>query len=234
MIGIICDKDGTLIDSERRHLGAWVETGRLFGIRFEAVDLVDLPCRPKAEVDAYLTTLIVERAGEAERTLGSDDAKAVLAEMRARKNEIVRAHTQILGRPGLHTFLAAITELREKGFEIRLAVATSDRTDAAISHLRQLGILEHFQVVVGADMVADPKPAPDVYVKALEELSLQPERCLAIEDTIPGLIAARRAGLRVLVIPDTTPVNRFQGEHKPTYLCTSLREAIPYIKNQMR
>jgi len=233
MIGLICDKDGTLIDSEWEHLRAWQQTGKIFGIRLETSDFLDLPCLPKAEVDALLVKLIMERSAEEGRYLEEEEARVLLSEMRTEKKRVVTAsQREIMGRPGLSQLLAAVTELREDGFEIRLAVATSDSTHAARTHLSRLGILEHFQVIVGADQVASPKPSPDVYLKALQELGLPASRCLAVEDTVPGLLAARSAGLRVAVIPDVTPVDRFIGEFEPTYLWSSLLDVVTHLRSQ--
>lgn len=231
MIGLICDKDGTLLDTEWDHLRAWERTGGLFGIRLETSDFLDLPCLPRPAVDALLLRLITERFAEAGRVLEETEARLLLDDMRIEKKKIVTAgQTQISGRPGLLQLLAAVTELREEGFEIRMAVATSDSAHAARTHLSRLGILEHFQSIIGADQVASPKPSPDVYLKALQELDLPASSCLAIEDTVPGMLAAREAGLRVAVIPDVTPPDRFRGEFQPTYLWSSLLDVVSHLK----
>ncbi len=56
-----------------------------------------------------------------------------------------------------------------------------------------------FAVIAAGDMVENKKPAPDIYLLALEKLNLKPEECLAIEDTEQGLIAANKAGLTTII-----------------------------------
>jgi beta-phosphoglucomutase-like phosphatase (HAD superfamily) len=55
------------------------------------------------------------------------------------------------------------------------------------------------------DEVANGKPAPDIYLLAAQRLGIPAERCLALEDSLPGIEAAERAGLRVIVVPDLVP-----------------------------
>jgi beta-phosphoglucomutase-like phosphatase (HAD superfamily) len=61
---------------------------------------------------------------------------------------------------------------------------------------------EQFHIVCTGDRVKNKKPAPDLYLLALEELKLQPEECLAFEDSPAGVTAAHAAGVRVCAIPN--------------------------------
>ena len=60
---------------------------------------------------------------------------------------------------------------------------------------------EYFDVVVTADQVAEPKPSPDVYLRACELLGAAPSRSIALEDSPTGVAAARAAGMFVIGIP---------------------------------
>lgn len=56
------------------------------------------------------------------------------------------------------------------------------------------------------------KPSPDIYLYACEQLGLAPEECMAVEDAPNGILAAYRAGLRVVMVPDQTqPTEELQG-----------------------
>lgn len=69
-----------------------------------------------------------------------------------------------------------------------------------------------FDINAAGDEVSAEKPAPDVYLLALERLDLPAEACIAVEDSTNGLRAARAAGLRVLVTPSGyTLEDRFDG-----------------------
>ncbi len=58
-----------------------------------------------------------------------------------------------------------------------------------------------FDVICGGDMVAEKKPAPDIYLLTLEMLDLPAEDCIAIEDTRNGLLSAHRAGIATVITP---------------------------------
>jgi beta-phosphoglucomutase-like phosphatase (HAD superfamily) len=58
-----------------------------------------------------------------------------------------------------------------------------------------------FNVVVTGDMVKEKKPAPEAYKIVLDELNLEPDRCIAVEDSLNGLLSAKAAGLRVIITP---------------------------------
>ena len=61
--------------------------------------------------------------------------------------------------------------------------------------LRGLDLEGAFNAVVSASEVANGKPAPDLFLAAAERLGVPPERCLAVEDTGPGIVAAKAAGM---------------------------------------
>jgi len=74
-------------------------------------------------------------------------------------------------------------------------VSNSDQEDV-IRNTRKVGVLDVFEGrVFSADMVENPKPASDLYLKAIEEIGLSPDEMLVIEDSLPGVTAAKAAGL---------------------------------------
>ncbi len=83
-----------------------------------------------------------------------------------------------------------------------MAVATSTATGRAKSKLKSSGITDYFRVIVGGDQVSKSKPNPDIYLRAAAELSCNPTRCLAFEDSANGVKAAVAAEMTVIQIPD--------------------------------
>lgn len=63
--------------------------------------------------------------------------------------------------------------------------------------LEQVGIISYFSVVISSDDVKYGKPAPDVYFEALNKLNLNADDCLALEDSVNGVLAAKAAGITV-------------------------------------
>lgn len=100
---------------------------------------------------------------------------------------------------------------------LKVALASSTRSEVVTQQLKDAGILEYFQVIVGGDMVTRSKPQPDIFLKACEELGVAPEESFAIEDSYNGIRAAAAGHLRPLMVPDLMP---------PTSEMQSLSEGI--------
>lgn len=86
---------------------------------------------------------------------------------------------------------------------IPMAVATSSRHVHATGHLSTVGLLPYFRAVVTRDDVTNPKPHPEPYLTAAKRLDVHPSRCIVIEDTQTGVLAATSAGMRTILVPDT-------------------------------
>lgn len=79
------------------------------------------------------------------------------------------------------------------------AVVSNSRLVRVIHSLEIAGLSGFFDKrLFAAEMVAKPKPAPDVYLHAAQELGVHPSACLVIEDSISGVTAAYRAGMNVI------------------------------------
>ena len=121
------------------------------------------------------------------------DRAAVLAQRQAHKDALC---TDLAVLPGVRELLEAATAA---GLPLGLA-SSSDR--AWIEHwLQQHDLARFFGCVRTRDDVANPKPAPDLYLAAAACLGVQSERCLALEDSPNGLRAALAAGMRCVVVP---------------------------------
>ena len=100
-------------------------------------------------------------------------------------------------RPGALELLAAV---RAAGLPV--AVASNSSREFVESVLGSAGLLDGlFDLIVTAEEVEHPKPAPDLYLAACAGLSVAPERTAALEDSAPGVTAALAAGLFVVGIP---------------------------------
>ena len=127
-----------------------------------------------------------------ERSTGAPPRDAYFAERRRIFDEIVP------DRPmrGIGDLLAAL-----RGAGIPAAVASSAPARWVVGAVERLGIRPLFDAVVTGDEVAHRKPAPDVYLEAARRLGVDPRRAIAIEDSGPGLTAARAAGMKAVAIP---------------------------------
>lgn len=85
---------------------------------------------------------------------------------------------------------------------ILLGIATSNSVELLNYFLKSNGIEECFQVIITGSDGLRGKPAPDMYLEAAKILSVSPKRCLVFEDIIPGIMAAKNAGMKVCAIDD--------------------------------
>jgi HAD superfamily hydrolase (TIGR01509 family) len=97
----------------------------------------------------------------------------------------------------VHEPLPGVIELVDvlKSRGVPVAIASSSLPSWVDALLGGLGMSDSFDALVSASMVENPKPAPDVYLLAAERLGVQPERCIALEDTPTGLASARAAAM---------------------------------------
>jgi beta-phosphoglucomutase len=179
--GVIFDMDGVIIDSGAHHRAAWAALLEDEGV---------------ASTDASWRLTIGRPAEEAAglllgRKLPPEEAQRLAERKREHYTRLAGRGAQAIA--GVAGFVA---ELERLG--VRRAVATSATRRDVDRLLGELGLREHFDIVVSADDVRWGKPNPEVYLLAAQGLALRPSQCLVFEDAIVGVHAARNAGIRVI------------------------------------
>ena len=106
----------------------------------------------------------------------------------------------ILAEPLLPGIVQHVDAARSLG--LKVGVASSSTRDWVRGHLERLGILDRFDCIRCRDDVIHAKPEPDLYLAVLDCLEVSATEALAIEDSPNGVIAAKRAGLRCVAIPN--------------------------------
>ena len=89
---------------------------------------------------------------------------------------------------------------------LRLAVVSSSPAEWVCGHLDRLGLVDRFELIVTREDAERAKPHPDLYLVALERLGLAPGDALVVEDAANGVVAARAAGVEVVVVPNPVTV----------------------------
>jgi HAD superfamily hydrolase (TIGR01509 family) len=95
----------------------------------------------------------------------------------------------------------------------RLAVASGSERPIVEAVLQLQHLRSHFQVVVTGGEVARGKPAPDIFLHAASLLGVAPEHCCVIEDSKPGVAAARAAGMYTIAITNTHQAVELSDAH---------------------
>jgi beta-phosphoglucomutase len=178
----IFDMDGVLVDNGAHHRAAWQALLDELGER---------PAEPE-----YWRLTIGRPAEEAvPLVLGRPVTPVEASQMARRKRdlyfELVRQGLQAI--PGAFAF---VEDLSRRG--ISRAVATSATSFDAERLLVEVGIRRFFSVIVTAEDVRKGKPNPEVYLAAARRLGKPASSCLVFEDSLVGVQAARRAGMRAI------------------------------------
>lgn len=186
--GVLFDMDGLMLDTERISMRAWQAGCAEAGHTLTDAQFLDIIGHRESDCLALIKNLF-----------GADiDVNRIAASTRRHYAKRLEAGVPVM--PGL---TGALEELSAAG--IPLAVATSTHHDVATAKLAKAGIGKYFRAIVGGDLVAHGKPAPDLYVMAAALAGVAPERCIALEDSGPGLRAAHAAGCAAVLIPDLKP-----------------------------
>jgi len=185
---VLFDMDGTLIDTEKYYRVFWPKAMAEFGYHMTDEQVLSMRSLGRPFAPARLKEWFGEEL----------DYYAV----RARRTEMMEAQLDVDGiqlKPGA---VEILEELRRRG--ILAAVATATPPERTEKYLGLTGIRPYFSKIISATQVKEGKPSPDIYLYACEQLGLSPEECLAVEDAPNGILAAYRAGLRVVMVPDQT------------------------------
>ena len=218
---VIFDMDGVLFDSEQAIIDCWVPVAQKHGI----TDVVPqcLKCIGITETES----------AKVFRSVYGQDFP--YEKIRKEVNEAYREFCdqgKLPVKPGVTELLEY---LADSGVKIALA-SSGDR-----SHVERLlgkaGILRFFSVIVGGDMVTRGKPAPDVFLKALDELNragqnpIEKQETLIIEDSHQGIRAAHAAQIPAVMVPDLLPPTE-ECEQKTLAVFKDLLEVKAFIETQ--
>ena len=138
-----------------------------------------------------------------------DQVGAIAAEIGQRpapiKDRIRQPFQESLRAPDLFGAAVAVVHdyLAEAGrLGLHLAVASSSSRAWVHGHLTRLALHQHFFCIKCRDDVSHPKPDPALYQAALEALGVEPQEAIALEDSPNGILAAKRAGLFCVAVPN--------------------------------
>ena len=105
-----------------------------------------------------------------------------------------------------------------------MAVASSGLSKNVEFVVEALGFQPYFRCLVPGDDIKQPKPHPEIYLKAAEQLGLDPTVCVAFEDSFVGVEAAKRAGMKCVAIASTFPPKELQTQTRADLIVSSFEE----------
>ncbi len=186
----IFDMDGVLVDNMQMHARSWVELFRDYGL--EGLD-----------PDRYLRETAGMKGLDVLRHFLDKNITPQKAETLTELKDFLyrfmyRSEIRPIG--GLERFLD-----KAAAMGIRLGVGTGATARNIEYTLGIPGLRDRFQAVVGSHQVKEGKPHPDIFLRVAELLETDPERCIVFEDALPGLEAARAAGMKSIALATTNP-----------------------------
>lgn len=195
---ILFDFNGVIINDEPQHCEALIATLATYGYSLDR----------ETYYREYLGFDDRECFRFAFARMGRGNNPALLTEAIERKaamyERAIRASMELV--PGAAEFIR--TAAAE---EYRLAIVSGALRREIELVLRQAGLRQHFEQVVAAEDVSACKPDPQGYRAANAALGIESACCLVIEDSLPGLEAARRAGLRCAMLATSHPAEELQA-----------------------
>ena len=188
--GAIFDWDGVIIDSAKLHEQSWQRLAQELG--------------KSIAPESFIRGFGMKSARIIEEIHGWASELAEVARLTNRKEALYReivARSDIAPLPGVVEFLH---RLRAAG--VPCAVASSTQRQNIDAVLTRIGLKDAFCEIVSAEDVVHGKPNPEVFEKAAARLGVAPRRCVVFEDAHVGIEAAHAAGMKVVAVATTHPI----------------------------
>ena len=211
---VILDMDGLMLDTESIYKSAWQTAATECGYDLDDHFYLTLVGQPNPACEAAL--------------LNRFDSQFPLEDFRARWSELWQVHLEAKGIPTKPGLTELLSFLRER--QLPVAVATSSDRDYVSSSLRAARIESRFDMIVTGEQVVNGKPAPDIYLEAARRLGVEPRKCVALEDSDNGVLAASGAGMITVMVPDLKPPSA-QAREEAFRVVSSLIEARVIIES---
>jgi HAD superfamily hydrolase (TIGR01509 family) len=191
---VVWDMDGVIADTGPYHFGAWREVFQRRGVNFTKEDF-------KRNFGQRNDTIIRNNLGG---SLSPSEVDAIASEKE--ENFRRRAGQKVRPLPGA---IELMKSLKEHG--VKMAVASSAPMENIQMVTHGLGISNCFLVIVWGREVAEGKPSPQGFLLAAKRLGTAPQGCVVIEDSVAGVIAAKKAGMKCLAVTNTHPEKSLMG-----------------------
>lgn len=213
--GIIFDMDGLIIDSEAVYIQANQRAANHFGFEFT----------PEDQHAVLGTTDVYFRKYFSKKLKSEKLADEFVTYSYKTASEIIQNDGVAL-KPGLTNLLDYCDQNK-----IKRVIASSNFSHVVQSYMASAGVKERFDQIVGGDQVKNGKPDPEIFLKALDLLAVQKPVGLVLEDSPNGILAASRAQIPAIMVPDLlqpTP----SAKQQALKVVDSLDDVITFLESQ--
>lgn len=186
---IIFDMDGVIIDSEYSHFLAWKQL-------FKKLKNVDIDENDFQELIGTLDQYTVKNYFKKYHVRGNaiewrDKKKKIYLKMLKQKIKMFPGVKQV------------IIELSKK---YKIGIATSSWDAEAKIVIKKFGLTPYITQTMGKEDVRNHKPHPQIYQKMAKRLGVKEAECVVVEDSVPGILAAKRAKCKCIAVTNSHPV----------------------------
>ena len=181
---VIFDKDGVIVETSRLHFEKWKRTFTEYNKKLtREFHLKKMSGRSSREnIKTHLDAAISD-----------EDLSKILQEQIDFLISMYDKYVTVI--PGV---LHLLQKLKENN--ILTALATSSRKESCDFIIDRLKIRPYFQSIINGDDIVNNKPNPEIYLKAAKNLRIKPHDCVVFEDSHLGVEAAKRAGMKVVLV----------------------------------
>jgi beta-phosphoglucomutase len=187
----IFDLDGVITDTAEYHYLAWKELAGELGIPFTREDNERL--KGVSRLDSLE---IILEIGSKQQAFTQEEKEFIAKKKNTHYVDLIKQITPNDILPGIKTLLE---DIKRAGIKIGLASASKN----ARAVLKGLNLLEEFDYMADANLIAHGKPDPEIFLDVAENLKVKPENCIGIEDAKAGVQAIKRANMFAIGIGST-------------------------------
>ena len=181
---VIFDKDGVIVETSRLHFEKWKKTFTKYNKKLtREFHLKKMSGRSSREnIKTHLDSAISD-----------EDLSKILQEQIDFLISMYYKYVTVV--PGVLNFLKKL-----KKANIPTALATSSRKESSNFVIDKLKIRFYFQSIINGDDIVNSKPNPEIYLKSAKKLGVKPIDCVVFEDSHLGVEAAKKAGMKVILV----------------------------------
>ena len=190
---VLFDMDGVLSDSEPHHIRAFKELYKRHGVNLSKKDTSDIFGKLDEDIIRDLCR--------------KKKIKCDVKKWYWEKRKIVVSYLKKLRIP---SFPDAIALVKRVSKNYKIGIGTSSSHEEIDIVLKRLGIKRYFDVIMGREDVRFHKPHPELYLKLARKLKVKPSECVVIEDSIYGVEAAKRAGMKCIAVLNSFPASKLR------------------------
>jgi HAD superfamily hydrolase (TIGR01509 family) len=183
---LIFDFDGLILETEEPVYQSWQEIFQEYGCTFT----FDLFSAHIGTTDGAFNPLV-----ELESQVGKPlPGREIHQRQQAREMELVLKRSIL---PGVLDYLESA-----KAMGLKIGLASSSECAWVTGHLSRLGLIDYFDSIKGSDDVQNTKPDPELFLTSINDLGVSPDQAVVFEDSVNGIIAAKKAGLQCVWVPN--------------------------------